>query len=161
MFFFYIQNSSKETTQELKTIISFQNNLICKLKKKIKAFDEIVTEKDNLQKSVNEFELWKEKNDVFRKKVFDELMSSFENQSDMLKKANCAKYDWQAKHNKLEDVYDCINDQLKILKSNKNNLEAKLEDSEQNVKCLQKELRYTKVNIYILQQIDELFLTIP
>ncbi|VVC38312.1 Hypothetical protein CINCED_3A025416 [Cinara cedri] len=130
--------------QELKNIVSFQNDLIGKLNKKLKVFDEIVIEKNNLQKSVNEFEIWREKNDVFRKKVFDELMSSFEDQSEMLEKANCAKSDWQSKHNKLEDIHDCITDQFKSLKSQKNDLNFKLEDSEQNVKRLQKELRYTK-----------------
>lgn len=134
----------------MKNIISFQNNVITKLKKKLKKFDEIVIEKDKLQISVNEFELWREKNDVCRKKVFNELISSFEDQSEKLKRATCDESDWQAKYTALQDSHDCVTNQLRILKSNKNNLESKLEDADQNIKCLQKELRYTKVNNYFL-----------
>lgn len=130
----------------MKNIISFQNNVITKLKKKLKKSDEIVIEKDKLQISVNEFELWREKNDVCRKKVFDELISSFEDQSEKLKTAICVESDWQAKYTQLQDSYDSVINQLKTLKSKENNLKSKLEDADQNIQCLQKELRYTKVN---------------
>lgn len=98
---------------------------------------------------VNEFTIWRENNDINRKKVFEELLLSFKDQSEKLKKAICADTDRQAKYNKLQNAHDAISDELKIVKCNKNNLECRLEDSEKNIKCLQKELRYTKVNNFL------------
>lgn len=105
----------------------------------------MITDRDNLRELVNELEQRKENNDVSRK-VFTDLLTSFEDQAEKLRKVATAECNWQTKYHELQSVNDCITDQLQILNSNECILKSKLESSEKNIKCAQKDLDSIKVN---------------
>lgn len=106
----------------------------------------MITDRDNLRELISELEQKKENNDVSRK-VFTDLLTSFEDQAEKLRKVATAECNWQTKYDELLSVNDCITDQLQVLNSNECILNSKLESSEKNIKCAQKDLDSIKVNI--------------
>jgi len=141
---------SGETTQELKEVISCQKEKITNLTKKLEEFNTVVSERNNLREIYKQIEQNNENKDNGHRKLFTDLLATFQLQTEKLKKAANAEYQWEAKYGKLEDTNNCINRQLKILKCNENKLQSQLEDTETTLKCVQKELCTTKVNTFFL-----------
>lgn len=106
----------------------------------------MVTQRDNLQTIVNDFERWCEKNDVKRRQVLTDLLTSFEDQADKLKQAATVECTWLVKYSELKNINDAIADELKNVKCNEKLLKSKLENAEKTHKCIQNELCQVKVN---------------
>ncbi|VVC25672.1 Hypothetical protein CINCED_3A004195 [Cinara cedri] len=123
--------------REAEKTIARQHEQLCEYKKKVDTYNEVVNEKNRLQELVNEFEQWKKNVEVTRRTTFNELNKSFEDQGEKLK---LTEINWQSKYCKLKKANDCITNQLNTLKSNERILQIKLENSENNLTCLQKEM---------------------
>ncbi|VVC34786.1 Hypothetical protein CINCED_3A005404 [Cinara cedri] len=141
----FVNKGQQETTQDLKNTISCQKEKLCQLMDKLRTHDEVVTERNHLRTIVKDFVQWSEKNDVNRKEVFTELLTSFEDQADKLKNAATVECTWQVKYSELQNIKDAIADELKNIKSNKRQLKSKLENAEKNNKCIQNELWEVKL----------------
>lgn len=141
---------SEDTTKELKEIISCQEEKISKLNKKLEEFDSVVSERNKLREIYKQFEQSNEHNINSHKKAFAELSATCDEQTEKLKKAANSEYQWELKYGKLEDANNCMSRQIKILKCNENKLQSQLAETEITLKCVQKELCSTKVNISFL-----------
>jgi len=139
--------SSEDTTQELKEIISCQEDKISKLNKKLEEFDSVVSERNKLREIYKQFEKSHEDSINAHKKAFCELSATCDEQTKKLKECANSEYQWELKYGKLEDANNCMSREIKILKCNENKLQAQLAETEITLKCVQKELCQTKVNI--------------
>ncbi|XP_025198175.1 putative leucine-rich repeat-containing protein DDB_G0290503 [Melanaphis sacchari] len=135
---------SKDTTQELTEIISFQKKKICKLNKMLEEFDAVVSERDSLQKLCKQFEQSKEDNYNGHKKALNELLATCDIQSEKLKKAADLEYKWEHRYGELEDANNYLNRQLKAAKCNENKLQLQLTETETTLKCVERELCTTQ-----------------
>ncbi|XP_025202158.1 spindle pole body component 110-like [Melanaphis sacchari] len=136
---------SEDTSQELKEIISCQKEKIGKLNTKLVEFDEVVSERNNLQKLYKQFEQSNEdSNKKFYKKSFNELLGRCDVISKKFKKAADTEYQWELKCRKLEDDNNGLNRQLRILKFNENKLQSEFAEIETTLKFVQRELCTTK-----------------
>lgn len=109
-------------------------------------YNEMLTEMDTLRELVNQFEQWREKNNAQRLKVFNELFTSFQAQSEKIKTLTTEKCNLEYEYRNLQTVNRNTIDQLKTVQFNENMLMLRLENSEKNTKCVQKEKCSIKVS---------------
>jgi len=133
---------SGESIMELKQVISYKDEQICELNKKLKDFDSVVYERNDLREIYKQFEQYNEENKIGGRKLFTELLAKYEIQTEKFKKVANAAYQYELKNEKLEDEINCMNHQLQTLKNNDNNLQS---DFETKLKCVQNELCKIKV----------------
>jgi len=138
--------SSEETIMELKQVISNKDEQICELNKKLEDFDSVVHERNDLREIYKQFEQHNENSKIGGRKLFTELLTKYEIQTETLKKVANAEYQCELKNEKLEDDIKCMNHQLQTLKYNEDKLQLELADFETKLKCVQKELCTTEVN---------------
>lgn len=119
------------------------------LKRQLEKCDELIDERNCLRNMINELEQCKKQSDCDSKKTIQDLLTKFETQSIKLKKLANTECDWKTKNCELQNINDCLNDQLHNLKSHLNQIQCKLVESEKNVKCGQKEIYNLKVNIVL------------
>jgi len=148
---------SEDTTQELQETVSCQKEKIRKLKKKVAEFDSVVSERNDLKKIYNQFEQSNEdSNNESFKKSFNELLAKCDIQSEKLKEAVDKEHQWILKYERLDDVNSDLNCKLRTIKSNENKLQSMLAEIETTLKCVQKELYTTQVNIYFFFDFREI-----
>ncbi|XP_026819169.1 tropomyosin-like [Rhopalosiphum maidis] len=139
---------SEDKTQELEEIISCQKEKICKLNKKLVEFDAVVSERNDIQQTYTQFEQSNENsNNGNYKKSFNELLATCDIQSEKLKKAADTEYQLELKYRKLENDNNSLNRQLRILRCNENKLQSDLAEMETALKCAQRELCTTKLEL--------------
>lgn len=134
-------------THDINHILTCKNEEICMLKRRLEKYDELADERNCLRNMINELEQCKKQSDCDNKKMFQELLTKFDAQSNKLKKMANAECDWKTKNCELQNVNDCMNDQLHNLKSHFNQIQFKLSETEKSLKCTQKELCNLKVNL--------------
>jgi len=137
---------SGETIIELKKVISNKDEQICELNKKLEDFDSVVYERNDLREIYKQFEQHYEKSKIDGRKLFTELLTKYEIQTETLKKVANAEYQYELKNEKLEDDINCMNHQIQTLKENEDKLQLELADFETRFKCVQNELCTIKVN---------------
>lgn len=113
--------------------------------KELETFHEVVTERNHLRNLHKDFEEWKERNEKDQRKLFADFLTTFNVQKENLKTAAITEREWESKYNELKENNDCISNKLKTQKCIENKLNEKVEESEKNMKCVQKELCNTKV----------------
>lgn len=152
---------SEDTTQELQEIVSYQKEKICKLKKKLVEFDLVVSERNDLKNIYNQFEQSNEdSNNESCKKSFNKLLAKCNIQSEKLKEAADKEHQWILKYERLDDVNSDLNCKLRTLISNEKKLQSMLAEIETTLKCVQRELCTTQVNIYLFFDFREIQLLI-
>jgi len=118
----------------------------------------VITERDYLLKICEENETWKTNNEKDHRKVFTELINTFELQAEKFKKVATKESHWQTMYNESQDCNSCIINELKSLQSNENQLQTMLTNADCKFKFIQKELCTIKVNyscckFYIFEKI--------
>lgn len=141
-----IQDCLRETESDL-IITPGQNEDVAELKKKSEKYDEIVAERNDLRNTCEGIELWKERFENGHKRLFNELKTTCDVQLDKLKKAMDAKYEWDIKLRELQNINDCVSNQMKNLRLNEDTLKSKLADYRLTIQQLKKDLNCAKVNI--------------
>lgn len=137
---------SGETIMELKQVISNKDEQICELNKKLKDFDSVVYERNDLREIYKQFEQHCEKSKIDGRKLFTELLTKYEIQTETLKKVANAEYQCELKNEKLEDTINYMNHKIQTLKENEDKLQLELADFETRMKRVQDELYTIKVN---------------
>lgn len=132
--------------QDLEDVIAYQKEYICHINKKLEDFESVVRERDDLRELYKQFGKNNDEMKIQSRQVFEDLLSSYEIQTETLKKVATAEYQCELRNEKLEDKISDIDHELKILKCSENKLQSELADSENNLKCVQNELCTTKVN---------------
>lgn len=135
---------------ELNNNIFGQKEEISNLKRKLDSYDAVIGEKNELQEIRNRLEQWK--GNIFNenKKALAELLVAFNDQSEKLKQVAAEECKLQIKYNELRNSNSCLDEKLKALTTDANELQSKLAESEKSTKRVQKELCDTKVNNFIL-----------
>lgn len=132
--------------QDLNQIIAEQRDEICKLKRKLDSYNEVVCERDELRQLSCENDAFKEKYESDHRKLYTELLCMYNAQTKKLKKVSDSECKWKSMYNELEIVNDNLMDELRIVKANECKLKSDLEECEKNRKCLQQELCCVKVS---------------
>lgn len=127
------------------------------MKKKLDSYDVIVSERNDLQELCNEFQKWRENNKKEQSKMFTDLLSTFDIQSEKLKQVTAEEMKWKSKYCELQQINDSITDRLDVLKLNERNLKSKLSEVEKEKECIQKELCCVQVNNFFIFKDKPLF----
>lgn len=130
----------------MKNTIEIQDEKLCKYEKKLEACNEMLNELDTLRELVKTFEQWKDKNNAQRVKVFNELFTSFQDQSEKIKKLTTEKCNLETENCKLQSDNSDLTNQLKTMQFNEKMLMLNLENCEKNKRCVQKEKCSIKVS---------------
>ncbi|CAI6350438.1 unnamed protein product [Macrosiphum euphorbiae] len=132
---------------ELKQVISNKDEQIQELNKKLEDFDSVVYERNDLREIYKDFEQHNEKSKTDGRKLFTELLTKYELQTETLKKVANAEYQCELKNEKLEDHINCMNHQIQTLKENEDKLKIELSDFETKLKSVQNELCTIKLEL--------------
>lgn len=116
-----------------------------------------MTERNELREQCKKNERWMEDSEKEHKKVFNELLNTFNVQSEKLKKVIEVECKWQDKYNELQECYHRTAKDLKTSKSNENRLQCLFEECEKERKCVEKELSCTKVTNSLFKIIGIMF----
>lgn len=91
------------------------------------------------------------------KKVFSELLNTFNIQTEKLKKVMAVESKLQDKYNALQECYNRTANDLKAAKFEENKLQRNLNECEKNRKSVEKELVCTKVSNLIFMVLYNYF----
>lgn len=145
MLYKYFQECCNQTIKDYNGILTREEE-IAKLKRKIDSFSDVITERNELREQCKKNERWMEDSESEHKKVFAELLNTFNVQTEKLKKVMSGESKWQEKYDILQECYNRTNNELNAVKSNENKLQCKADKCEINSKCVGKELSCTKVS---------------
>lgn len=127
----------------MKKTIDCQSQQICELKRKLELFDDLVNQKNELVQLCDELERWKEGKENCYAKLSDELYSKIDEETKKHEAEECL---WQEKYCQQQDENNCLANQLKASKASECKLKSLLEETSENLKCVQKKLCKTEVN---------------
>lgn len=106
----------------------------------------MVNERNELREQCRKNEQWIKDSENEHKKVFSELLSTFNIQSEKLKKITAGECKWQDKYDDLKICNNRAINDMNSAKLNENRLQSMFDECERNKKCLEEELLCAKVN---------------
>lgn len=121
---------------------------ICKLKNKLIKYDEILEEKDQLHKQLNDFKQWMENVSNKEKQMSNDLLMNLEYQKHQLRKAEESEAVLQTKNKELLDTIDKKNEQIRTLEETQQCLRIEIEQLQTDKERTQNELCKVKVTFF-------------
>lgn len=135
--------------RDLKTFVDSKKHEICELERRLEPYDEVIKERDCLQKVYGGIDQWKECKVNHFNTVNTELLATYNQLMDKYKFILAEEQKWKILFNEQQVLKVSATDQLETLKLNETRLQCELAESEKNVASILDELNCVKVSDYI------------
>lgn len=139
---------SQNQVKILQEKVDYQKEEICHLKEKLNSLNKDIATKNALQEKLVQLQQTLEEVKATHKQSNDELSSCIKCQNKKLEKAEINMTSLRADNRRLNDVNNCLTDQLKTFQRNEQRFIGDIEKLETLNKNLEKELNDTKVSIW-------------
>lgn len=131
---------------DFKNIVECEKENLYNMKKQLEALD-MDTDGDESQIIGKEMPSVTKKTENCNWQVLNDQVRD---QMVKINKYSIMEYEWELKHSELNNIINHMTAEIKCQKCNENALISKIEDYEKKLKCTQKELCHTQVNIKIV-----------